>query len=56
VDATWRISEEEAANPLTRARIERARARGHKVEITPGGPKRTIIFYGSAATRGKRGD
>jgi hypothetical protein len=43
---TWVVSEVFAKEPKTAAMIERARARGHKVEITPGPPRHVIWFFG----------
>jgi hypothetical protein len=53
VKMTWVVKEAFLDDPKVRARVERARSRGHKVEIDPSPPKRTLIFFGSAKGGGK---
>jgi len=57
VKMTWVVKQAFLDDPKVRARVERARSRGHKVEVDPSPPKRTLIFFGSAASArsGKKG-
>jgi hypothetical protein len=43
---TWMVPAAFAKEPRTAARIERTRARGHKVEIDPSPPRYVIWFFG----------
>ena len=45
---TWVVKEAFMGNPKVASRVERARSRGHKVEIDPKPPRRTLIYFGSA--------
>ena len=47
VELTWVINEVFTSDPKVAARIERARARGHKVEIDPSPPHSILVFYGA---------
>ena len=52
---TWVVNEAFMGDPKVAAQVERARSRGHKVEIDSSPPRHTIIFFGSAKSRGGRG-
>ncbi len=40
---TWRVHEVSLSDPKVAAKVERAKSRGHKVEIDPSPPRRTVI-------------
>jgi hypothetical protein len=56
VELTWAINEVFASDPKVAARMERARARGYKVEIDSSPPKRTLIFFGPVSEEEKTGE
>jgi hypothetical protein len=44
---TWRVHEAFLDDPKVAARVERARRRGHNVEIDPSPPGHTLMFFGT---------
>ena len=52
VEMTWRVHEIFMDDPKVRVRVERARSRGHRVEIDLRPPRRTIII-GHGSSKGK---
>jgi hypothetical protein len=51
---TWRVPKVFMNDPRVAVRVERARSRGHKVEIDPRPPRRTIIVgYGGSKGKGR---
>jgi hypothetical protein len=47
VGVAWVVHETFTKDPKVAARIERACARGYKVEIDPSPPERRLIFFGA---------